>query len=54
MKVYDMQLAKLVPGDMNVNNSNTAKDMGKIIRYFYTNGGLFQDHLGPGIQVSTL
>lgn len=51
MKVYDANLARIVPGDMNVKNNGSFRDIGKIIRSIYTNDGLFQDNLGAGIQV---
>lgn len=52
MKAYDQQLGRTVPQDMNVKNNNTSKDIGQIIRNLYTNGGLFENNLGSGIQVS--
>lgn len=52
MRIDDIQLNRLVPKDMNVINIDTLKNIGNIIRSIYTNGGLLEDNLGLGIQVS--
>lgn len=52
MRIDDRYLERLVPHDMNVINTTTLKNIGQIIRSIYTNGGLLQDNLGKGIQVS--
>lgn len=51
MTNYDQQPAKLVNEDMNIQDSSLALKVGELIRTLYTDG-LFEDALGPGIQVS--
>lgn len=52
MRIYDVRPERLPPSDMHISNTTNLRNIGIIVRDMYTDGGLFQDNLGKGIQVS--
>lgn len=52
MRIYDVRPERLPPWDMHISNTTTLQNIGIVVRNMYTDGDLFQEKLGKGIQVS--